>query len=212
MNSFEKTVTNFWTKQDFYPEYGTIQDRKMYDAIFVKNEIKKRNTKIVLDLGAGNGSLITILKEMSDVDLFYAFDLSEKMLNTIDTSRPGAIIEKNVIDLFKDDYSLPENDLTIFFGVAQCLTDSALDLVLKRISKSTKYMLFKTACSLSVREDINKFSEALNDDYACSYRTLIEYLQIINKDFEISNISRAYPDEIESKFGTKQFLITCKSR
>lgn len=210
--NFEETVKDFWRKQEFYPDYGTTQDRKMYDAIYTRNEIKEADAKVVLDLGAGNGSLITILKEMTNVKEFFAFDLSKKMLDTIDFKRPGAVICPNEIDLFTDDYVLPFNDLTIFFGVAQYLPDEDLRRVLERISKSTDVMLFKTACSLSEREDINKYSEALDDQYACSYRTLWEYLKILNEYFDVTDVDRAYPDEIESKFGTKQFLITCKSK
>ena len=35
-------------------------------------------------------------------------------------------------------------------------------------------------------------------------------IKIINKHFEILEINKIYPDEIESQFGTKQIAFICK--
>jgi len=59
------------------------------------------------------------------------------------------------------------------------------------------------------REEINKFSEEYNDDYAAIYRTVTEYQSILSECFNIKHVDRCYPDEFESKYGSKQFFFVC---
>jgi len=104
---------------------------------------------------------------------------------------------------------LPKVDMTVCMGAMLYVFD---DDDLKYMLSNMKSSIFicRVPCSMNDRVEINKFSEEFDADYAAVYRTIPEYIQIISEYFDIKSIDRCYPDEIESKFGSKQFFFTCR--
>lgn len=41
------------------------------------------------------------------------------------------------------------------------------------------------------------------------YMTLDNLIKLLGQEFTVIDVTRAYPDAIESKFGSKQWLIEC---
>jgi len=54
---------------------------------------------------------------------------------------------------------------------------------------------------------INAWSEDLRAHYASVYRTLDEITHLIARHFDVVSVDRVYPDEIESRYGTKQYYV-----
>jgi len=69
-------------------------------------------------------------------------------------------------------------------------------------------LFVRTPCS---KEDfsINKYSNELGDTYSSRYMTLDNLIKLLGQEFTVIDVTRAYPDAIESKFGSKQWLIEC---
>jgi len=82
--------------------------------------------------------------------------------------------------------------------VSEIVANLKSDIFITRISCDTE------------RIEINKFSEDLGRDYSAVYRTIEEYTKIFGKHYKELTIKRAYPDEIESKYNTKQYFFICK--
>ena len=58
------------------------------------------------------------------------------------------------------------------------------------------------------RKEICKFSEHLQSQYGAYYRTVSEYTNLFQANgFKILDLQRAFPDELESCFGSKQYII-----
>jgi hypothetical protein len=105
--------------------------------------------------------------------------------------------------------SLPKTDWTVFAGVAPFLFhDEQLHKLFSRVKSSMIYI--KAPCSLDKPTLVNTFSKKLNAPYSSYYRTPEPMTEIIRQHFSILEITRAYPDEIESEFGTKQFIFLCQ--
>ena len=60
------------------------------------------------------------------------------------------------------------------------------------------------------RVEINKFSEDLGDNIANVYRKKEEYVSMLSPYFNDINFFRCFPDEMESKYGSKQYFFICK--
>lgn len=196
----KEVARNFWVSQDEYPNYGTIKQRRLYELNYLIPKLKNINS--LLDLGCGDGSLIKCLNELTDIKTFYAFDIAEKMMKNI-PAITGYYDCYNPIDL-------PKTDATVFSGVIPFLfEDEIVHMNLDKIK--SKFVYIKSPCSMtSSNIFVDTFSEQLKSNYSSIYRTIPEMIKIINKHFEILEINKIYPDEIESQFGTKQIAFICK--
>jgi hypothetical protein len=196
----KETARNFWVTQDKYPNYGTIKQRRLYELNYIVPKLK--NFKTLLDLGCGDGSLVKCLHELTDIETFYAFDIAEKMMKDIPA-----------ITGYYDCYNpkdLPQTDVTIFSGVIPFLFED--DIVHMNLEKiKSEFIYIKSPCSMEVSNiSVDTYSEQLNSYYSSIYRTIPDMIKIINKHFKILEVNKIYPDEIESKFGTKQIAFICK--
>lgn len=190
----------FWTSQEDYPKYGTIKQRRLYELNYIVPKIFNKNS--LLDLGCGDGSLIKCLKELTDIKLFYGYDFSLNLLRNVPA-----------ITKFYDCYfpeELPKTDVTVFSGVIPFLFED--DIVSKNLEKiKSEIVYIKSPCSMENNDIfVNEFSEKLGKNYSSLYRTVPHMKNLIEKYFNIISIDRIYPDEIESEFGTKQFVFLCK--
>jgi hypothetical protein len=119
---------------------------------------------------------------------------------------PG--LEVKFINFITTD-KLPKTDMCICMGAMLYIFD---DNDLKYMLSNIKSEIFicRVPCSLeSTRIEIDKFSEEYGENYAAVYRTIPEYISILSEFFNIKSINRCYPDEIESKHGSKQFYFIC---
>lgn len=192
-------ANNFWKNCSKYPEYAAdIKLRRFYELKYL---IPKLSGDSILDLGCGDGALLNCLIFLTNFKRYYGYDLSANLLENL-----NPMIERSVYDCY-DPVTLPKVDVTIFAGVLPYLFED--DIVIKLFSAMRTNTLFlRTTCTLKQESEfINKFSEELKENYSAIYRPLSQVLNLIQSKFKIESVDRVYPNNIESKFGTKQFYI-----
>jgi len=194
------TARKFWVNQEQYPNYGTIKDRRLHELNYLIPKIKDKGS--LLDLGCGDGALIKCLKELTNIETFYAFDIAEKMMVNI-PAITGYYDCYNPVDL-------PKTDVTVFSGVIPFLFDE--DIIHDNLSRIQSDLIYiKSPCSMETQDIlVDTFSEQLNSNYSSIYRTIPTMFRIIEKHFKIIEVNKIYPEEIESDFGTKQISFICK--
>jgi len=205
-----KTVENFWNSRKEYPPVIYNFQRRYLDLGIILKYIDDANS--VLDLGCGEGQNLLLLRELTSIKNYYAYDLSKIFIKNLIKrwgKYPG--LETKVVNFIKTS-NLPETDMCICMGaVPYILNDNDLKYILSNIK--SKLFICRTPCTLeSGRIEIDKFSEEFEDNYAAVYRTMPEYISIISEFFVIKSIDRCYPDEIESEYGSKQFFFICKKK
>jgi hypothetical protein len=196
-----KNAKKFWESQTCYPKYGTITERRLFELNYLVPKIL--NKKSLLDLGCGDGSLIKCLKELTYIKDYYAFDISENLIKNI-----PAI--KKIYDCYSP-CKLPKTDVTIFSGVIPYIFSEKIIHQNFDFIKS-EFIYIKAPCSMNKNILINEYSKKLNSKYSSIYRTIPKMINIISKHFEIIEINKIYPEDIESEFGTKQIAFICKNR
>lgn len=203
-----KTAENFWKSRKEYPPVIYNFQRRYLDLGIILKHVNCVNS--ILDLGCGEGQNILLLRELTGIKNYYAYDLSKVFIKNLIKrwgKYPG--LEAKVVNFTKTN-RLPETDVCICMGAMLYVTD---DESLKYMLSNIKSKLFicRVPCNLeSGRIEINKFSEDYGENYAAVYRTVSEYISILSGCFVIKSLDRCYPDEIESKYGSKQFFFVCE--
>ena len=213
----ELTATSnaFWAGQGAsYPSYGTTKKRRRHEINYLLGKLQELKASEVLsltDIGCGTGSTVIMLQELTDIKIYHCYDISPGMMSTIDTSsKRGSLVHTNVLDFSNMDssHAFPDTDVSLCFGVTQCLSDQDAHSLLGKLKGRNLFM--RDACYLphEGRQDINTFSEQLNSSYSCRYRTLTEYITLATSSgWQLKDVRRAFPDDIESAFGTKQWFL-----
>lgn len=205
MNTVE-TAKNFWVNQTYYPSYPFIKERRKYELDFLLNNIP-HNAKSLLDLGCGNGSTTILLRETTYIKDFYCYDISPAMLSTIGGNRDSQV-HPFAFDVNSEELEFPVVDVSICMNMFPYVFS---DEKINEIVGSIKSDLFITRISCDdERIEINKFSDDLGHNYSAIYRTLTEYKDIFKKHYAEVNITRAFPDTIESNYTNKQYFFICK--
>lgn len=202
----------FWENQIYYPTYGNvIKKRRLEEATYLTSWIWSINAKSLTDIGCGNGSTVTMLQELTDIEKYECYDISANMLNAIDTrGLRTAKINTSQLDLCTVDKDFPETDLTTILGVHMYLTDEQIANVMSHVK--SKLVILRDPTS-ETHEEINKYSEELGANYSAVYRTVDEYITLYNSiGYRVKSVSRAFSDDIESKFGTKQYFFVCERK
>ena len=205
-----KTAKKFWKTRNEYPPFIYKSQRRYLDLGTVLKYINNINS--VLDLGCGEGQLLIMLRELTNIKNYYGYDLSTVFIKDL-INRWGNYSGLNTqatdfttLDMF------PNTDLCLCMGVFPYVFD---DEVLKHVllNITSKLFITRIPCTLGQKRiEINKFSEDLGDRYAAVYRTIPEYISILSEFFNIKSINRCYPNEIESGYGSKQFFFVCERR
>lgn len=201
MNGTE-TAKEFWKNQKTYPKYGTIKQRRLYELNYLIPHLK--GVESILDIGCGDGAVIKCLQHLTDIEKYYACDIAEDLMKDIPA-------ETFICDCTNPP-DFPEVDFTMCAGVIPYIFEdnSVIDL-LKSIKSKRVYI--KAPCTLLPEDDlVNTFSEKLQAEYASRYRTVDSMKELIEQVFEIQEVVRAYPDDIESEFGTKQYIFLCSKQ
>lgn len=204
MNMFEdhiKIAENFWTTKNDYPAYGNIKQRRLHELNFL---FPKLQGESILDLGCGDGALINCLYHITNFKNYFAFDWSKNLLKGVNHNIQTKFYDCN------NPQDLPKVDTIIFAGVLPFIFEDGK--VLELFDKfSANNIFIRTPCNLGTsREIVNTFSDNLQEQYSSVYRTVDEVKNLINKKFKLVDVSRIYPDEIESKFGTKQYYFVAE--
>ncbi len=204
------TAEKFWKTRKKYPPVTCNYQRRYLDLGMILNHINGVNS--VLDLGCGEGQVLLMLRELTNINKYYAYDLSQIFISNL-IKRWGycSKLKAHTVN-FTTTVDFPKTDMCICMGVMlYVLDDNDLKHMLSNI-KSKKFIC-RVPCNLGVdRIEIDKFSKDYGDNYAAVYRTIPEYISILSEYFNIKSIDRCYPDEIESKYGSKQFFFVCERK
>lgn len=194
----KETSNTFWKNKTKYPNYDAfIKQRRLYEINYLLPRLKGES---LLDLGCGNGALLECLLHLTNLKL-YGYDLSENLLKNI-----NPLIETKVYDCYNLE-PLPKTDITVFASVIVYLFDDVIiDKVLSLINSNTLFL--RAPCTLKDEDElINTFSKQLQEKYSARYMIVPHVLNLLDKHFIVEDITRIFPDEIESKYGTKQFYF-----
>jgi hypothetical protein len=149
------------------------------------------------------------LREFTDIENFFGFDISIEMLQSL-KYRWGQRdnLHISVCD-FSKDMSFPETDLTTAMGVFPYIFEQEdLEQLLNNVKSNT--LIVRVPCSVEGGDVyINKYSDDLDSEYSSIYRTPDKYEDTFIKFFSTVMLERAYPDDIESKYGTKHYFFVC---
>lgn len=165
----------------------------------------------VLDLGCGEGQVLLMLRELTNIKDYYGYDLSKTFIDNLICrwgNVPGLTVQEGNFTTIDD---FPTTDMCICMGVALYVLD---DKIMKNTlsNLNSKIFICRVPCSMNDRVEINKPSKEFGANYAAVYRTIPEYIDMLSESFEIKSIDRCYPDDIESEHGTKQFSFVCKRK
>lgn len=207
---FDKNVAKeFWKNRSRYPNYPNLIKRRLMDLNFMVPFLD--NASSILDLGCGDGYLLRALRDFTDIKTFYAYDISNIMIESLKKSWGNLkYLNAEACDFVKKD-NYPKTNIAIALGSFVYIDDNDLRVVLSNIISDI--LIFRSPCTLKKEDEIiNKFSEDLGGNYSAIYRTVNNYISVLSDYFTIDNICRSYPDEIESKYGSKQFFFVCERR
>jgi len=198
----------FWTSQKKYPEYPYLKERRLFEIQFILNNIDIQ-TQSILDAGCGDGSTLLLIRELTYIKNLHGYDLSEHLIQMA-KRKLGDSAQLHTIN-FNFSHRLPQTDITLSLGVLPYLFSvESIQNYLSLINSRT--LIVRTPCDLTQTTEINKYSEDLKNQYAAKYRTPDEIEALLAQKFVVEKAVRAYPDAIESKFGTKHFFFVCRTK
>lgn len=204
-----KTAEKFWkTRKEYPPVIYNFQRRYLDLGVILKYT---DNITSILDLGCGEGQVLLMLRELTNIKSYYGYDLSQSFVaNLISRWGDWPGLKAQATDFTTLD-EFPKTDMCICMGVMLYIFD---DGILKHMVSNISSELFivRVPCIGQERLEIDKFSEDFGDRYAAVYRTIPEYISILSESFIVKSINRCYPDEIESKHDSKQFFFVCERR
>jgi SAM-dependent methyltransferase len=203
-----KVAKAFWHGLKSYPSYPFLKERRLVEIAYILRSIPSE-AESLLDFGCGDGSTLVLLRELSSIKELWGLDLSERLIE-IGKTKLGNTASLAVAD-FTEVEEIPPTDITLSLGVLPYIFD--LELARRYLALiGSRRLILRSPCSVEGRIEINKYSEDLGAQYAAVYRTLEEIEELLTDRFDILSVERAYPDEIESKYGTKQFFFVCEQK
>jgi SAM-dependent methyltransferase len=207
MQNEKQVAKKFWEESTIYPAYPHIQERRAYEVAYLLPYL--RETKTLKDVGCGDGSLVQLLQELTNIRHFGVYDQSDALLQYIESSERVYKFRLDCSEAFTE--PLPYSDVTVLGGLIQYLFDDReVGELLKNLNSPTVFV--RTACNVQrPSEIINTKSDTLGKEYSSYYRTIADTAILLESgNYVIEDVRRIYPDEIESKFGTKQFYFKLK--
>ena len=203
-----ETAEKFWKTRTEYPPVIYNSQRRYLDLGLILKHVDGANS--ILDIGCGEGHLLLMLRELTEIEIYIGYDLSQIFINNM-KKRWGDCTKLQVRAMnFLETGKFQLADMCTCMGVMPYISDTGLKYMLSKIR--SVWFICRAPCSMNNRIEVDKFSENYNDNYAAIYRTLPEYISILSDFFNIESIGRCYPDEIESKYGTKQFYFVCEKK
>jgi len=193
----------FWKSKESYPSYGNINRRRLFELNYIIPIIYNCNK--MLDLGCGDGSLIKCLRNLTEINEYYAYDLSENLLSNLYGMDNVHTRQYNCYELGR----LPEANATIMAGLTIYIhNDEILEKLIGLIN--SPILLLRDPITLTKYDEyINKHVPHLGGQYSATYRTLNKLSNIIRNHFDIVEMVRIYPDELEHTPTTRQYYFRC---
>jgi trans-aconitate methyltransferase len=197
----------FWESRDKYPDYPNTLQRRLIDTNIIAPIAYKYDS--VFDMGCGDGSMLLSLREFTNISIFQGCDLSHHMVDRLNNKwgwYPGLSVFVGDVLSGNRKYT---TDIFLSLGVFPYIFyDKDIIDILDRIGSET--IIVRSPCTLKKEDEtINKYSDDLKANYAAIYRTVDNYIKILSSRFKVRDCFRAYPDDIESKYGTKHFFFIC---
>jgi hypothetical protein len=194
-----ETATAFWQSQSEYP-FPFTRRRRIHELNYLVPRLERAGCKSLLDLGCGDGSLLECLLRLTEIEELHGYDISTALMRGID---PRILTAE--YDISKPG-NLPKVDGTIVAGVIQYVfDDESVANLFSRISSPIVWV--RSTCSLKPEGE-----RVTRDGYSSYYRTLPRTYELLSRHLEVGAVDRAYPDELESPFGTKQFYFEARRR
>lgn len=195
---------NFWKECQEYPGFPYQKERRLLEIEYLVPRVRTYNS--LLDIGCGDGTLIHNLMNLTHIKHFHGCDISEGMLQRVHPS-----VNTMVYDCCSPT-ELPQTDVTLLGAVLlYVFEDSTIEKLLSFIRSETLFV--RMVCTLKEEDElVNVYSKELGRPYAARYLTIPHTLQLLEKFYTVKDVRRIYPDEIESKFGTKQFYFEAVPR
>jgi SAM-dependent methyltransferase len=210
-----QTVKDFWAKQTIYPSIWSSHERRLRDINWIIPRLPN-NINTLCDIGCGDGKISHLITQFVNIKNIYLVDQSLNYLTTAlfrwqNEPKLYPHIEIIQFDLTRIDKPLPESDVTLFLGTkVYIFEDGQIISLLRKIP--SKQLIIRTPCTRAMEDEtINKYSEELKSEYAANYRTLSNTIKLISDSFIVDEVQRIYPDHLNSKFGTRQFIFNCFS-
>jgi hypothetical protein len=204
-----ETAKRFWRNQAAYPHWDDTKIRRYYDVQFIVPRLGAAET--YCDAGCGDGGTALAIREVSNIKHFYLYDQSTAFISGIKRLWGDSPVQLTA-EVRELPAPLPKSDVVALFGVLPFLFDDE-QLASWLGSIPSDRLLIRTPCTMLAEDElIDTHSEALGAQYAALYRTLPNTLAILGTHFTAEEVMRIWPDEIESKFGTKQFVFSCRRR
>jgi SAM-dependent methyltransferase len=211
MKDHKTIADDFWRSRREYPPYDHVEARHNEDKNNIDREIRRylngQNSLSFCEIGCGKGEMVEHFWRNYNISRGYAYDLNPTWIQEL-TARgfPNWLFEES--DISRRSAPFPETDVCISNGVfIYIFDDQDVTAVLSKIR--SKLVLLRLPCSLEPEDTwINKKSEQLKSQYAARYRKPSTFLSLgENAGLQLLKVARAWPDEIESQFGTRQFLF-----
>lgn len=194
-----QTATTYWQSQAKYP-FPFTRRRRIHELNYLVPRLERAGARRLLDLGCGDGSLLECLLRLTDITEFHGYDVAADLMRGIDPRVHTAVYD------ISHPRDLPIVDATIVAGVIQYIFDDGI--VADLFARITSPIVWvRSTCSLKADSE-----HVVRDGYASYYRTLPQTHGLLARHFEVVAVDRAYPDELESAFGTKQFYFELRRR
>ncbi len=209
-----RTARAYWSSR--IDTFQDVPGRLRHVAEWILPRLPER-LDTLSDLGCGSGRMSLLVTQLVEVRRVLLVDISDVCLKEAEglwgpASRRRTRIEPLRRDLAGIRGSLPPSDLGLFLGVMLYLIrDEQVDNLLR--SCSCRQLIVRTPCTLKPEDEvIDVYSEAVRGRYAANYRTLDHTVSLLSRHYTVSEVERIYPDELESKFGNRQFIFNCFRR
>jgi len=199
-----QTSNTFWVKQIDYPNYGPIRQRWAHDLQTVIQFVDRADT--LSDIGCGTGVLSGMLCVACGFTVVHLYDIAPNLLLQAYGNMPNKV---KCLPCLADWDQIPEcsTDVCIMMGVTPYMSDSQLMALLGKIQSHT--LILRAPCA-SNRQEIDTYSQNLGDNYSAIYRTRQEMIDFLFPAFKILDVDYSWPEDIDSKFGTRQSTFVCR--
>lgn len=208
-----QSVSNtFWQALNKYPDFPSHQLRQDIDVVKISRFIQSvdaADIQSVLEIGCGD---CYVLKQLEKEYSIYGIELyGLDYINSFFIQQVNKIREAGSKINFGRLPSLPscrKADFVFFLGgLHYVINKKAISDFKKEINNSNKYLLIRCPCDPHKTTIINKYSEELRAQYAAIYRTVQDVISLFSNEWNLLSIERAFHDDVESKFGTKQYYF-----
>jgi hypothetical protein len=209
----EEKSRAFWGSRSEYPAYKNIKRRRLHEVNHIVSRLGDMpSVGGFCDVGCGDGALVRCLDEVLEVDSFFCCDISEGLLDRVPK---GDRFRTRRIDLNDaSQHGLIESGCVVNLGT--CLNYVFDDDLAVSLLESLRWerLFVRAVCSEKESAEVaDGFSERLGSEYACLYRTRPHMEGLLRRaGVRVDECFRAYPDSIESEFGTRQYMFYAAGR